>query len=713
MAIFKDKRKLFDRNLRKQERAYNRNIRDTIDTSNPTEFWNYLKRLGPRSHNPMCDTAVLDDGTEISDKTQLLAKWRSDFEKLFNGTLDINNYDNEFLESIEAHCREWDTHTPADDDISEDNELWTDMLNSPIDIAETTRALQRAKTGKSIGVDKLPNEVLKHPQLLYSLHRLYSACYDNNIVPSVWYQSIICPILKRGKDSKYPLNYRAICLMSTVAKVFSDIINNRIVYYMETRQLFADEQNGFRRMRSCIDHLYVLTSIIRNRKKDNLPTYVCYIDFTRAFDSVNHSLLWYKLHGLGISGTTLNIVRTMYRNLQSAVRVGHELTDWFSVTAGVRQGDNLAPTLFAIFVNDMVSEINSLNKGLSIGDRRVSCLLYADDIVLMSDTPDNLQDILNTVYSWCSKWRLGVNMSKTKIMHFRKKSILRSNHVFSFGDNEIDYCDEYRYLGMQLNELLDYTHSANVLSDASSRALGAVISRYYATQGLNYKTFTKLYANLVEPVMDYASSIWGYKVHNKNNTTQHRAMRCFLGVGKFTAIPALYGELCWKTPLMRHHVDMIRLFTRLTNMDKSRLTYQTFKWEYDRQRAGTWCYEIKNILSNCDLLDYYNGHRSMYRKNIIAEVSRNLCVKQIEEWEIARNMPKLVNYNKFKSEFSVPKYIMYNLTIRERSSIAKLYCGNLIYIKSMLIILNWVIILPRCSRVHFSIICWFHMASLH
>ena len=67
----------------------------------------------------------------------------------------------------------------------------------------------------------------------------------------------------------------------------------------------------------------------------------------------------------------------------------------------------------------------------------------------------------------------------------------------------------------------------------------------------------------------------------------------------------------------------------------------------------------------------------MYRKNIIAEVSRNICVKQIEEWEIARNMPKLVNYNKFKSEFSVPKYIMYNLTIRERSSIAKLCCGKL------------------------------------
>ena len=102
---------------------------------------------------------------------------------------------------------------------------------------------------------------------------------------------------------------------------------------METRQLFADEQNGYRRMCSCIDHLYVLTSIIRNRMKDNLPS----LRFSKSLTTV------VRLHGLGISGTALHIDKTMYRNLQSVVRVVHELTDWFSVTAGVRQGDNLIP----------------------------------------------------------------------------------------------------------------------------------------------------------------------------------------------------------------------------------------------------------------------------------------------------------------------------------------------------------------------------------
>ena len=279
--------------------------------------------------------------------------------------------------------------------------------------------------------------------------------------------------------------------MSTVAKVFSDIVNNRLIYYMETMGEFVDEQNGFRRIRSCFDHLFVLTTIVRNRKKNNCPTHVCYIDFTRTFDSINHSLLWYKLYSSGIKGKILNIIKTIYSNTRSAVRVGCVLNDWFSANAGVRQGDNLGPTLFAICVNDLVSDINSLSRGVPIGNTSVSCLIYADDIVLTSDSCEHLQDQLNSVYAWCNKWRLRGNMSKTKIMHFRKSPVTRTNYKFMFGDTDITHCDSYRYLGLELNESLDYSHCVDVLSSASGRALGALVSRYYAINGLHYNTLYK------------------------------------------------------------------------------------------------------------------------------------------------------------------------------------------------------------------------------
>ena len=116
---YKTKRRIFYRMLRKQERAYHRSIRDTIDTSNPTEFWNYVKRLGPRKQQTVSDTVTLDDGSESSDKTVILDKWKRDFESLFNGNEDAMDFDDVFLERAETFCREWDTVLPEEDNFEE------------------------------------------------------------------------------------------------------------------------------------------------------------------------------------------------------------------------------------------------------------------------------------------------------------------------------------------------------------------------------------------------------------------------------------------------------------------------------------------------------------------------------------------------------------------------------------------------------------------
>ena len=104
--------------------------------------------------------------------------------------------------------------------------------------------------------------------------------------------------------------------MSTVAKVYSTIINNRVTAFMEARGLYAEEQNGFRRLRSCLDHLFTLTTIIRNRKAQKQDTYCAFIDFEKAFDSVEYPLLWFKLAACGIQGKMLHAIQAMYRNLR-------------------------------------------------------------------------------------------------------------------------------------------------------------------------------------------------------------------------------------------------------------------------------------------------------------------------------------------------------------------------------------------------------------
>ena len=283
------------------------------------------------------------------------------------------------------------------------------------------------------------------------------------------------------------------------------------MYYMECNELFSEEPNGFRRMRSCQDHLFVLATLIRNRKRNNLSTYACFIDFSRAFDGINITILWCKLSKLDMSGKILNIMKTMYAHIQSAVRLGVELTDWFSVDTGVRQGDNLAPTLFAIYINDFITAMKALNKGLPVGDDCVSCLAYADDVVLVASSHEDVQAMLDAVHVWCTQWRLKVNTFKTKIMHFRKKSVSCSDFLFHLGTHNLRVLlyVSISWPGLEHFSRLFPLCGCNL--QCQQQSLRALVSRYYAMKGLHYGTYSKLYDSLVTPVIDYACVIWDTK----------------------------------------------------------------------------------------------------------------------------------------------------------------------------------------------------------
>ena len=216
--------------------------------------------------------------------------------------------------------------------------------------------------------------------------------------------------------------------MSTVAKIFTNILSNRIKHYLENNSLLADEQNGFRQGRSCQDHIFSLTTIIRNRINEKKPTYSCFVDMAKAFDSVHHEILWNVLQKFGIKGKIFKVTQYMYSNLQAAINLGGHLTEWFQIKGGVRQGDNLAPTLFAMFMNSLSEEINSLNCGITIEDNlSLSILLFADDIVLLSESELGLQTQINTLENWTKNFRMAINLDKTKIVHFRPKTIPEQN----------------------------------------------------------------------------------------------------------------------------------------------------------------------------------------------------------------------------------------------------------------------------------------------
>ena len=240
-------------------------------------------------------------------------------------------------------------------------------------------------------------------------------------MPNLWLKSIVKPIPKNPEKSPFvPMNYRGISLISCIAKIFSSILNSRVSAYLEDNKILVEEQNGFRKGRSCEDHIFVLSSLIKSKKTENKSVFAAFIDMSKAFDCINRDFLFYKLLKNNIGGKIYYAIQELYNETVSCVQLNHMKTEWFQTLYGVRQGDNLSPTLFNIYINDLAEELKSMNLGIKMGDLHICILLYADDIVLVSENEQNLQRMLSHVHKWCCKWQMKVNIEKNKNCTFPK-----------------------------------------------------------------------------------------------------------------------------------------------------------------------------------------------------------------------------------------------------------------------------------------------------
>ena len=376
----------------------------------------------------------------------------------------------------------------------------------------------------------------------------------------------------------------------------------------------------------------------------------------------------------GIKGKLLNGVKSLYVETQGCVRLNHIYnTEWFTTNTGVKQGDCLSTTLFALYINDLANQINNVKKGVKIGSSIVSILLYADDIVLLAENEGDLQQMLEIVENWCKKWRLAVNHDKSKIMHFRNARIKRSDFEFKLDNNVLEYVQDYKYLGLLLNEHMKYNNAAEMLSKAAGRALGACISKFKMLKNMGLQTYTTMYQTCVTSVMNYGAEIWGYKNFQCCDNVQLRAMKFFLGVNKFAPNVGVRGELDWLKPIYERWICVCRFWNRLLNMDESKLTYKLFRYDYTLCKKN-WCADIKNIFNELNMSDVYERLSECSVEGVVNSLkvlNRSVWTKEVKEYS------KLRTFVIFKKRCMEEKYLAFNLTRKERSCIAQLRLGVL------------------------------------
>ena len=180
-------------------------------------------------------------------------------------------------------------------------------------------------------------------------------------------------------------------------------------------------QFGFQKNKSTVDCIFILHSLIGKTFNNNEKLFCKFVDYQKAFDSVDRKLLWYKLLRDGCSTTMVNALKAMYNSVQMCVKYKNKFSNFFALHSGVKQGHPLSTILFIFFINDLALSLADDNQQTTqISNINVFLLLFADDAVLVSSSQDGLQLMLDKLQEYSNLWNLRVNTEKTKIMIFER-----------------------------------------------------------------------------------------------------------------------------------------------------------------------------------------------------------------------------------------------------------------------------------------------------
>ena len=313
------------------------------------------------------------------------------------------------------------------------------ISNEPFTKKAFLNVIKKLKNNKAVGSDSICNEMLKNSpdKILSVLLNFINLCLRHSLIPRTWTMELITPVFKDGSLDN-PNNYRGICISSVLLKIVCSLLQSRIQEHCNTYNIINKNQIGFTSNHRTADHLFTLRSVVKKyvtigKKK----LFACFIDFKKAFDSVWHQGLFHKLFRYGISDKILNLIQDIYRKTKCAVKVNDGRTNFFNFTKG--QGCPLSAIFFNMYVNDIFEIVNNGNESdIILEGLKVNALMYADDLIILSDTKERLQKQIDKIGIYCDKWKLEVNIKKTKIM------------IFNRGNNLIK--SEFNYKGLYIRK---------------------------------------------------------------------------------------------------------------------------------------------------------------------------------------------------------------------------------------------------------------------
>lgn len=377
-----------------------------------------------------------------------------------------------------------------------------DVNVDPITLDELMLCLKQFKNKKSPGSDDINIELLKYapPTLLIRLLDLLNRCWKTGHVPEEWNLAIVIPIYKKGNRHDCN-NYRGISLLNSCYKLYSKILNIRLTTISE--HIISNYQHGFRKGRSCTDCIFTMTQLIEKRKEHNLPTFLAFIDYEKAFDKVNRNKLW----NIMIKSYPQHLVRaiqSLYHENQIMIEInGKRNNTKKAINQGVRQGCPLSPALFNIYIDDIINRWkNELKNNFCVNNIEIDTLLYADDQVLIANSEDGLQRAIYKLNIVAREYNMKISEKKTKVTAFKGKYPLRSKIVIN--DMIIEQVMYFKYLGFNVG--YDTGRDINDKLQRFQHICGTL--RRTLIGRVRKETILKFYNIMAIPTLLYGSECW-------------------------------------------------------------------------------------------------------------------------------------------------------------------------------------------------------------
>ena len=407
----------------------------------------------------------------------------------------------------------------------------TQLLNistNPPSKAEITKAIKSIKSGKAAGPDGIPPEALKADIQTSTemLHPLLTKIWEQEQVPADWKRGHLVKLPKKG-DLSSCNNWRGIMLLSIPGKVLSRIILERLKTALD--MTLRDEQAGFRQDRSCTDHIATMRIIVEQSLEWQTPLYTVFVDFQKAFDSVDRDVIWRLLNHYGFPAKFVNIIQQMYEDATCQVIHDGKLTEPFTVQTGVRQGCLLSSTIFLVVV-DWVMRQSTAGQKTGIQwtfTRQLEDLDFADDISLLSHRQQDAQEKLWRVAEEAGKTGLQINIGKTEVMRVSNKQ----QDPVRLQQENIKEVDKFVYLGSVVSK------DGGTDEDIKSRINKArhafnTLRPIWRSAALSPRNKIRIFNTNLKSVLLYGSETWRVTKTNTNKlqTFTNRCLRNILNI---------------------------------------------------------------------------------------------------------------------------------------------------------------------------------------